>query len=177
MNLIKRNQDVYYCDEDVIEITQSEIEFLKNNAGLSERKQCRICCHPNESDALHEMIIALHNSVYIRPHRHLGKSESFHLIEGHILIVLFDINGLVVKVISLNKGQQDSSVFYRLNSSVFHTVIVVSEMAVFHESTNGPFNVEETEFPEWAPAPNDLDAVRIYKKVLSTDLQKWMKSI
>ena len=45
--------------------------------------------------------------------------------------------------------------YYRLSEPIFHTLIIRSEILVFHEITQGPFLREQTEFAEWAPEVYD----------------------
>jgi hypothetical protein len=45
--------------------------------------------------------------------------------------------------------------FYRLMDNVFHTPVIAGRYALFHETTNGPFDRKDTEFAAWAPAEDD----------------------
>ena len=57
--------------------------------------------HRDLNDLLHEMIIVIDKNSYIRPHKHLWKSESFHLIYGEADIVIFNDYGEIVNIIEL----------------------------------------------------------------------------
>ena len=45
------------------------------------------------------MFIALSDETYIRPHKHLNKSESLHVLEGSADVVFFDEKGKITKII------------------------------------------------------------------------------
>ena len=52
---------------------------------------------------------------------------------------------------------------YRLSNELWHMVIPLTEFVIFHETTNGPFIKEETDFSVWAPDGKDLDKVLEFK--------------
>ena len=42
---------------------------------------------------------------------------------------------------------------------MFHTLIIRSDILVFHETTEGPFDRNETVFARWAPEDGDVESV------------------
>jgi cupin fold WbuC family metalloprotein len=152
----EESPEVLYTKGDVAVLTLEDAELLKSKASGNERKRMRVCTHASHLDPLHEMLICLGRGSYIQPHRHVGKSESFHMVEGLLSVVLFAHDGKVSQVITLGGYASGYPFYYRLSSSLFHTVVIHSETAVFHEVTNGPFNPVDTEYPTWAPHQDDL---------------------
>ena len=49
-------------------------------AKRTNRKRIRICAHPSSKNAVHDMLIVHFRDTYVRPHKHLNKDETFHLI-------------------------------------------------------------------------------------------------
>ncbi len=139
----------------VVCLAAIDVERVRERGIRAPRKRARICAHPSTSDALHEMIICLTRGTYIRPHRHAGKSESFHMIEGELDVVLFEDDGAIREVIRMGPYQSRRTFFYRLMEPCFHTVLVRTPQAIFHETTNGPFEAAATEFAPWAPPDGD----------------------
>ena len=90
------------------------------------------------------MFIALSNETYIRPHKHLNKSESLHVLEGHADVVFFNDIGKIIKIISLSKDSSKSCFYYRISEPTYHTFIVKSDIFIFHETTHGPFKKSDT---------------------------------
>lgn len=150
--------DVLYATEAIAAFGPREIALVKERAAVSPRRRARVCLHPDDGDGLHQMLIALRRGVYIRPHRHPGKSESFHLIEGALRIAFFDEQGSMDRILTLAEPGQGDSFCYRMSESRFHTVLPLTEVVVFHEITNGPFRPEETLYADWAPAEADRAA-------------------
>src|SRR5262249_39994375 len=143
---------VFYNTDDIAEVSPDWYEKLKLNALGAKRKRSRLCLHHSADDVLHEMIIVFHRDTVIRPHRHRAKTESYHIIFGELDIVLFDENGCPTRVISMGDLASGKTLVYRMNSPVWHSVIIRSEYAAIHEVTNGPFRAEESEFAPWSPA-------------------------
>ncbi len=142
---------VFYNEEDVAEIGAEWYEKLKRSAFEADQKRARLCLHKSPDDLLHEMLIVFHRDTLIRPHRHKGKTESYHVIFGELDIVLFSDSGQPERIVSMGSLASGKSHVYRLNAPVWHSVIIRSEYAAIHEVTNGPFRVEENDFAPWAP--------------------------
>ncbi len=67
-------------------------------------KKKRICLHKTEKDLIQESIIFTKGFIYFRTHKHpYKKPESYHLIKGKLLIVIFDNHNKVKKKIILKK--------------------------------------------------------------------------
>jgi len=149
------NDEVFYTTEPITKIDKSDIDKLKILSRSNPRKRIRICTHPDIGDNIHEMIIIHANGAYITPHKHIGKSESFHIIEGLLLVVIFDDQGNITEQIRMGDRESGLDFYYRLPEDHFHTVVPQSELVVFHEVTHGPFTPEDTVFATWAPSEED----------------------
>lgn len=140
-------------------ITAAELEDLKNRASASPLQRARILAHGTPDAPLHEMFIVQTQAVYVRPHRHHGKSESLHVIEGFAKIVFFSCEGHIEEVVDVGPPSSGKPFFVRNDSPRWHTLIILTPFFVFHEVTNGPFRREKTEFAPWSPDENDPIAV------------------
>lgn len=175
MNLRKINEEVFIAQDPIVQIGAREIEFVKRQAQSSLRKRARICAHKSSDDRLHEMIIVISAASYIHPHRHINKSESFHILEGEVDVVVFNHTGEISDVIQLGAQNSGRNFFYRLSDSVFHTLLLRSEVLVMHEVTNGPFVREETVLAPFAPKEDQADAVRSYMHRISDQVGQYLK--
>ena len=93
-----QNPEVYYSDVTADDATIAE---LKRIAAGNPRLRSRLCTHPDPSSGLHEMLIVHHREAYVRPHKHLGKPESFHVIEGTAQVVIFEDDGRIREVLEM----------------------------------------------------------------------------
>lgn len=170
MHFRKVNDEVLYAQNDIVCVHQADIEELKLLADGNLRKRIRLCAHLDESDNLHEMLIVLGKDNYIRPHRHPGKSESFHVIEGAADVILFDEDGNRLRCVKLGTPGSGLCSYFRMGRFVFHTLIVLSDFFVFLETTNGPFVPTGTQFADWAPEESDIEAGQLF---LKTQAREW----
>ncbi len=160
MKTRKISDEVLYPDEEIVRIDADFIEALEKMADANARERARLCAHRSEKDAVHEMIIVHKAGTYVRPHKHLDKSESFHFIKGRADVVIFDDAGEIQQIVPMGELGSGLCVYYRLDSPLYHSLLIRSEYAVFHEVTRGPFNRAETVFPDWAPEDGEVPACR-----------------
>nr|BAF47164.1 hypothetical protein [Zehria sp. KO68DGA] len=153
------NPEVLYTDDPIIKVSQKDIEYLKQRSQKNPRKRIRLCAHPDVNDQLHEMLIIHTRETYVRPHKHINKSESFHIIEGECDVILFNEEGEMTEVISMGTFQSGKRFYYRLSNPYYHTLLIKSDFLVFHETTKGPFNRNETVFAAWSPSEEDTKEV------------------
>jgi cupin fold WbuC family metalloprotein len=157
MPLLERNPEVLVADGPLLALSGAELDDLVARVPAAPRGRVRICAHQTDDAALHEMIIAMAGGRYIRPHRHRGKAESFHLIRGEVDIVFFDEDGAIATVLPMT-DRPGGLFYYRIADAIYHTLVVRSAAAVYHEVTTGPFKREDTEFAPWAPPEGDAEA-------------------
>ena len=156
------NEEVFYCREAIVRVGPDELAFLKDRATANRRQRARLCAHGGVADRLHEMIIVHAKSAYVRPHRHRDKSESFHMIAGVMQVVLMEDDGRVSEAIAMGRPGEGGTFYYRLNESIYHTVLPRTDWVVFHEVTNGPFRPSDTQAAPWAPEIEDEQAASKY---------------
>lgn len=138
--------------------------FLKRKKNLLKSKS-RICSHLSVKDKTHEMIIYHKKGAYVRPHKHINKMESFHLINGKADLVIFKNNGKISNVVSLGNYKSKLFFYYKMLKPSFHTLIIRQD-TLFHEVTSGPFKRKDTQFPSWAPKEKEKKDIKNYVKIL-----------
>lgn len=170
MNLYSVNDEVFQATGGIVRVDASDVAFLTSQARNNARKRARLCAHPAAEDRLHEMLIVLDRDTYVRPHRHSGKSESFHVIEGELNVVIFHDDGSFQEVVRMGDYYSGRTFFYRLMEDRYHTVLVNTPYALFHETTNGPFHRADSVFASWSPAENEPGVVEYQNRLrLLTD--------
>lgn len=151
------NEEVLYADAPLSTLGRDDIEWLKTKALKTARQRIRICSHRDSGDLLHEMLIVHARDTYVRPHKHVNKDESFHVIAGEVDVVLFEENGALCKAIRMGDYTTGKRFYYRLNEPRYHTLLIRSDVLVFHEVTTGPFRREDTIFAPWGPEEAQTD--------------------
>lgn len=166
--------EVLYSLDQIVTVDAAFLEQLKRDALLNPRKRIRLCAHRTVDDRVHEMIIVHTKDTYVRPHRHTGKSESFHVIDGTVDVVVFDDRGDVAQVIPMGPAGSGRAFFYRIADPLYHTLLIRSDVLVFHEATTGPFRREETSFAPWAPDESDPAAVATFLQSVNARAAKYL---
>ena len=146
---------VFHNEDDYAVIGPEWISRLKAAALSSPLRRARLCLHRSDTDNLHEMIIALAHDCLFQPHRHREKTESFHIIEGRLIVVIFKNDGTPERSLLLSPAGEGGAVCYRMCEPAFHAVIPLDPVVVFHEVTNGPFVPNAAIFANWAPEAGD----------------------
>lgn len=161
-NIRKIASEVYYATTGFSSVGPEAVMFLKNVAGGTQRKRARICFHPDPSAPAHEMLIAMHCSNYVQPHRHVTRPETLIALEGKANALLFDEVGAVTNRLTMGSYESKCTFFYRMPAGIFHTIHFETEWFIYLETTLGPFNPADTEVASWAPEEADADAGRCY---------------
>lgn len=166
MTLIQKSPEVFLAEGPIAAVGKVEIDTLKAAVKASPKRRARINAHPDGDDTLHEMIIAIDASSYIRPHKHPAKSEAFHIVEGEVDIVVFRDDGEIDRVVELGPPGGGRPFYYRMSDAFFHTLIIRSDLLIVHEITNGPFRPSGTIFAEFAPEDRETDKADAYQAEL-----------
>ncbi len=161
---------VYRISGPVIDLAADAVTHLRKAAAETPRARARICAHPGDESKIHEMLIVLSGNTYVRPHKHLTKIESYHIVEGETSLVLFSDSGEIEKVIEMGDYASGKAFYFRLSGPVFHTLVIHSPDLVLFETTDGPFVKSECVFAPWAPEETDTAEIPAYREELKRKL-------
>jgi cupin fold WbuC family metalloprotein len=160
----RESDEVFYATGVTVPVSHSDVSVLKEKSTQTSQRRTRLCAHENPDSLLHEMIIVHEAGTYVRPHKHLGKSESIHLIEGELDLVGFDQEGRIIQVVPMGVYASGSVFYHRIPEDYIHTLLIKTNI-VFHEVTQGPFRRPDTVFPDWAPEESEQSAVDEFHQV------------
>lgn len=155
--------DVFFNSNKLMKIDKNVINELKEKAKKSENGKYRLCMQHSSQDNLHEMFIVRRKGDYGRPDKHLHTTESHTIIEGAMLIILFDEDGQIKELFELSK---DNYFTYRIDTNIYHMQIPLTEQVVYYEVKLGPFTEQTNIYPEWAPNVEEKDKVMLFMKRL-----------
>lgn len=168
MRLKQISPEVAYSEESVPLVSREDLIGLVEKAKNSPKNRSRICVHKDENDKHQEMFIALAKGVYIRPHKHANKAESFAVLEGELDVVFFDESGKITNTVKMGDYASGEVFYYRVAEPVYHSLIVRSDYVIYKESTVGPFDRAQTTYAPWAPEESDLLGAALYMKRLGS---------
>ena len=154
----------FFCLKSPVSINREVLDDLKRFSN-SRGEDVRLSLHQKPEAAFHDMLIVQRReNGYRRPHRHSIKGETWHLLEGEMGAFVFDLDGNVTDSCLM---RPDDFFLYRLEAHHYHTVIPLSDFAIFHESKPGPFLAEgDSIFPPWAPDNSDAGVAEAYQNNL-----------
>ena len=120
-----------------VAIDKNIIEELKNLSVKLGRKDIRICLHNYRDSKLHNMINLIYKKKGNIPHKHKDKSESYHIIEGRLILTIFGNTGKIIDEFLLDSK---NNFLFRIGKNIFHTTVPDTDYVIFHESRSGPFS-------------------------------------
>ncbi len=167
------NEEILYPAEAIVKVNAADVASWKVQALQNDRQRIRLCAHRDENDNVHEMLIVHTHDTYVRPHKHQNKTESFHVIEGIADVIIFDENGNIIDIIPMGNYDSGRCFYYRLADPIYHTLIIHSEVLVFHEATQGPFKREDTVFAPWSPDIQDTDGIKAFIKKITNSAKQF----
>ena len=70
-----------------------------------------------------EMVIQVQKDSYIAPHRQIGKTKTYIILEGEMNVFFFDSMGDIVNKSILRPWGKEGSTVLRFDSSPWHTIL------------------------------------------------------
>ena len=155
----RKNSEVYISNQGLFSLKNKDIDELINKAKLTPRNRVRFCSHHSTDEMVHEMFIVHPRGAYVRPHKHLNRSESIIIIEGEADYVVFDDEGNAKENIPMGDYKSGKSFYQSTRVGAFHSLVIHSEWLVFLEITQGPFNRKDTVFADWSPIEGEKEEI------------------
>lgn len=163
-------EEAFFNQDDVVKVDTEMIEHLKKKAQANASGKYRLCMHHNPQDSLHEMYIVRGKWDYGRAEKHMHTTEFHMIIEGVLLIIIFNDVGEIEELFQLSK---ENYLSYRMDPNIYHMSIPLTDQVVYYEAKLGPFPNAGNVFPAWAPEAHDAEKVSKYKKVLEEKIQRF----
>lgn len=145
-NFEKKNDRVFYMKKNPCSISRQQMFILKELAVVKDLAVLRVCLHTDDEADIHEMIMIHSKPSKVGPHKQLKTSLSYHIIEGELLVELFDDKGSQINdfLISNNKQKETGAISLRLDAKQYRAVSSRSPFAIFLEVASGPFQDSDT---------------------------------
>jgi cupin fold WbuC family metalloprotein len=167
-------------------IDHSMLDELIQQAAGTQRRRLNHNFHHTLEENPHRFLNAMMRGTYVRPHRHLipPKPESFVLLSGAVIFLIFDDDGsinesrLIASPALLSEAECEAKITFEKESrrliercrenpamgvdidpGIWHTLLPVTDVAVIFEVKPGPYTpADDKEFASWAPPENHPDA-------------------
>jgi cupin fold WbuC family metalloprotein len=130
-------------------ITLSDMQQQSETAATSPRLRAHRNFHPELSDPVQRLAIAMEPGTYIRPHRHPHTFELLFALSGRFLVLHFDDQGTVIQRVIL--GEECKAL--ETDAGTWHAVLSLDKGGVIFEVKHGGYQpVAEEDSAAWAPA-------------------------
>jgi len=141
----------------MLKIDSQLLDEVTAKAKVSPRLRMNHNFHLELSDPVQRLLNALEPWTYIRPHKHVTKEESFVLLRGTVLAVVFNDDGSIRDHCVLNAASGNLGIEFEENA--FHMLTSLESGSVVYEIKEGPFvpHTEASSAP-WAPREGSPEA-------------------
>ena len=134
------------------QITFDDLKQQSAAAASAPRLRAHRNFHPELSDPVQRLAIAMEPGTYIRPHRHPHTFELLLPLSGRFLILNFDKQGVVTRRVVLG----EECVALEMDAGTWHSVLSLDNGGVIFEVKNGGYQpVTEQDSAPWAPAEGE----------------------
>ena len=142
------------------QITFSDLQEQSEQAENSPRLRAHRNLHPELSDPVQRLAIAMEPGTYVRPHRHPHTFELLASLIGRFLVLNFDDEGNVTNRVVLG---EDCKVL-EMDAGTWHAVLSMDKGGVIFEVKQGGYQpVAEQDMAPWAPAENEPGTAELMK--------------
>ena len=139
-------------------ITFSDMQQQSEAAARSPRLRTHRNFHPDFSDPVQRLAIAMEPGTYVRPHRHPQTFELLLSLSGRFVVLNFDDLGYVTRRIIL--GQ--SCTVLEMDVGTWHTVLSLDSGGFIFEVKHGGYQpVAPEDYVAWAPAEGETGTLEM----------------
>ncbi len=146
-------------------VSNTLLDEMTAKAAASPRRRAHHNLHSSPSDLVQRFVVVAQSDTYIRPHRHMTKSELCTIVRGRFECVVFDADGTITERNVIGEGTPNHA--FELPSQTWHTLLALTDGAAFVEVKEGPYDpATAAEFAAWAPEEGGATAA----------FQRWIRT-
>ena len=143
------------------------LDELAARATTSPRRRAHLNVHAGAADLVQRFFVAVDRDSYIRPHRHLAKSELAIVVRGTFEVITFDEQGAITGRHTVGVGTP--LLGFEMPRATWHTLIAREDGSTFLEIKEGPYDpATASEFAAWSPPEGDPAAEAFLRKLRKT---------
>lgn len=137
--------------------TEALLDELAAKAAASPRRRAHHNIHSGNADLVQRFLVTVNRDSYVRPHRHLARSELALVIRGGFDVLTFDDSGVVTARYAVGEGAP--TLGFETPQGIWHTLIARVDGSTFLEVKEGPYDpATSSQFAPWAPPEGDAAA-------------------
>lgn len=145
----------------------SLLDELAARAAASPRRRAHLNVHADAAEVVQRFFVAVDRDSYIRPHRHLAKSELAIVVRGAFEVITFDERGGIAGREAVGSGTP--LLGFEMPRATWHTLIAREDGSTFLEVKEGPYDpATASEFAPWSPPEGDPAARDFLQRLRSS---------
>ncbi|HBA5837577.1 TPA: WbuC family cupin fold metalloprotein [Escherichia coli] len=134
------------------QITMSDMQQQSAAAVQSPRLRAHRNFHPELSDSVQRLAIAMEPGTYVRPHRHPHTFELLLPLRGRFVVLNFDDRGTVTHRAILG----ETCTVLEMAAGTWHAVLSLDTGGIIFEVKHGGYQpVAADDYAHWAPAEGE----------------------
>ncbi|HEE3523361.1 WbuC family cupin fold metalloprotein [Klebsiella pneumoniae] len=134
------------------QITMSDMQQQSAAAVQSPRLRAHHNFHPELSDSVQRLAIAMEPGTYVRPHRHPHTFELLLPLRGRFVVLNFDDRGTVTHRAILG----ETCTVLEMAAGTWHAVLSLDTGGIIFEVKHGGYQpVAADDYAHWAPAEGE----------------------
>lgn len=133
-------------------IDQQKIKKLISKT-LKLKTNTRYCLHAKSGDKQQEMVVCQRKKNFFPPKKNLLSDQTFLIIKGKLLIIIFNDKGRIIKKTILSK---DGVIYARVKKKIYHCDIPLSKVTIHLETKNCIFKKKINKFADFNYNLKDL---------------------
>lgn len=138
------------------QINQTQLTELASHAQASPRRRANLNLHPELTDPVQRLAIAMEPDTYVRPHRHPHTWELLYPLHGRFIVLHFDDAGVVIDRAVLG----EAAAVLETPAGVWHAVLSLDAGGVIFEVKHGPYQaIVDADFAPWSAAEGNAALV------------------
>lgn len=139
---------------------KKHIQFLKKYSMINDQ-DVRICLHKGIDSVDQNMVLIQNKKNFYPPHKHLTCGDTYHVLEGKLLVCFFSNKGKLIKKNILSKNE-----IFKTPPMIYHSTKPITKTVIFHESRAGKFvRSKSSLFPNWCPK-SDVEIKKFNTKIM-----------
>ncbi len=165
---------VDFSTGDIVKVHSRQLETFQDIAkGNREKQRYRLCLQDSPDNKLQDMILCRTRGDYTPPDKHYDCPESHTILQGTEAIVLFSDEGAIIDAFLLDREKGYLS--YRINASLYHMTIPITDVAIDYEVKLGPFSSTSNIYPDWAPDGSNKDEATIFLNKIENEIKRFLE--
>lgn len=140
------------------QITCNDMQQQSAAAAHSPRLRAHRNFHPELSDPVQRLAIAMEPGTYVRPHHHPHTFELLLPLSGRFVVLNFDEQGTVTH----RAVPGETCTVLEMEAGTWHAVLSLDNGGVIFEVKQGAYQpVAEEDYAPWSPAEGDAGTAEL----------------